>query len=70
MFSKEFPIRYKLSKTKRLNLASSAGQTINLKSNVEQMEKNGLATLLTCAENLVDLEILLKERVTEESQYI
>ena len=68
VFSKEVLLKDKLSKNKRLNLASTPVQVSNKICNVDQMEKNGLATLMDFAEknNLIDLENLLGSRITEE----
>ena len=58
-----------ISGNKRLNQASKeAGKSSEAAISLVQIEKSGLATLMDFAErsNMIDLEILLEKRITEE----
>ena len=68
VFSKNLNLKDTLSRNNRLNLASTPVQVASKISNVDQMEKNGLATLMDFAEknSLIDLETFLEGRITEE----
>ena len=69
VFSKDFSLRATISKNKRLNLASTPVLiATGSKRSVEEMEKHGLATLVELIEknNLIELEVLLEGRITEE----
>ena len=66
VFSKTLNLKDRLAKNKRLNLATTPVQTTSSKSSIDQMEKCGLAALLSLADNVFSLETLLEGRVTDE----
>ena len=68
VFSKEFSLKAKITKSKRLTLAITPINNTKTCSNTVEMERNALATVIVSAEknDLIALESVLVKIISEE----